>query len=224
MRYIPPPHKPTTYDTVLTITDTSISDSGTRVIYITPSAPCTDINTVAPPINVGTASGTRYISTASSNLELTTLPVQDRHIIPGFQHKLVGIGPLCDHRWKVLYKKHTVYILDEASKVLLQGWREPTGARIWRFLLQPGIHHHTNNRSPDSPPPPLPTLMANNYYDMPSVNSLVRFLHAAAGFSVKSTWLASIKTGNYATWPGLNCENSKTYCLTNVETIKVHMT
>ena len=179
---------------------------------------------MAPPIKVGTPSGTRYISTASSNLELTTIPVRDGHIIPGFQHKLIGIGPLCDHRCKLLLKKHTVYILDEASKVLLQGWREPTGARICCFLLQLGIHHHTNNRSPDAPPPPLPTLMANNSYDMPSVNSLVWFLHAAAGFFFKSTWLAAIKSGNYSTWPGLNCENSKTYCPTTVETIKVHMT
>ena len=142
--------------------DTSISYSGARGIYIIPSDPCTDINTVAPPINVGTASLTLYISTASSNLKLTTLTVRYGHIVPGFQHNLIGIGPLYDHGYKVLYCKHTVYVLDEATKVLLQGWCEPTGSCIWRFLIQPGIQHHTPNRSPHTPPPPLPTLTAKN--------------------------------------------------------------
>ena len=59
---------------------------------------------------------------------------------------------------------------------------------------------------------------------MPSVKALVRFLHAAAGFPVKSTWLAAIKAGNYATWPGLTYENAKTYHPTTKGTLKAHMT
>ena len=59
---------------------------------------------------------------------------------------------------------------------------------------------------------------------MPSVKSLVRFLHAAAGFPIKSTWLAAIWAGNYATCPGLTYENAKTYHPTTGETLKGHMT
>ena len=59
---------------------------------------------------------------------------------------------------------------------------------------------------------------------MPSVKALIRFLHAADGFPVKSTWLASIRAGNYATWTGLTYENTKTYHLTTAETLKGHMT
>ena len=59
---------------------------------------------------------------------------------------------------------------------------------------------------------------------MPSVKALVRFLHVAAVFLVKSTWIAAIRAGNYSTWPGLTYENSKTYHLTTAETLKGHMT
>ena len=59
---------------------------------------------------------------------------------------------------------------------------------------------------------------------MPSVKALVRFLHAAAVFPVKSTWLAAIRAGNYATWPGLKYDNAKTYHPTIAETLKGHIT
>ena len=34
---------------------------------------------------------------------------------------------------------------------------------------------------------------ANNVYDLPSVEALVRYMHAAAGFLVSSTWLRAMK-------------------------------
>ena len=116
--------------------ETVIVDSGASGIYLTPTATFTDINTAAPNINVVTASGTRYTTSSSCNLQLPTIPVRGGHILPGFQHNLLGIGPLCNRGCKVIYDKHVVHILDETSKVLLQGWREPTGTRLWRFSLK----------------------------------------------------------------------------------------
>jgi hypothetical protein len=49
---------------------------------------------------------------------------------------------------------------------------------------------------------------ALNAHDLPSVLALVHYLHAAAGFPVKSTWLAAIKAGNFASWPGLTYANA----------------
>jgi hypothetical protein len=48
---------------------------------------------------------------------------------------------------------------------------------------------------------------ALNAHDLPSVSALVHYLHAAAGFLVKSTWLAAIKAGNFASWLGLTYAN-----------------
>ena len=33
---------------------------------------------------------------------------------------------------------------------------------------------------------------ANNAYDLPSLEALARYMHAAAGFPVRSTWLRAI--------------------------------
>ena len=45
-------------------------------------------------------------------------------------------------------------------------------------------------------------------YDLPSIEDLVRYMHAAAGFPVKSTWFKAIKKGNFESWPGLNYKNT----------------
>ena len=60
-------------------------------------------------------------------------------------------------------------------------------------------------------------------YNLPSVESLVRYMHVAAGFPVKSTYLKAIKKGNFATWPVLTYSSVEEYCPHAVETIKEHM-
>ena len=52
---------------------------------------------------------------------------------------------------------------------------------------------------------------AHSVYDLPSVEALVHYMHAASGFSVKSTWLKSIKHGNFDSWPGLTYKNAAKY-------------
>ena len=63
-----------------------------------------------------------------------------------------------------------------------------------------------------------------NAHNLPSVCALVHYLHACAGFPVRSTWLAAIKAGNFASWPGLTYTNAAKYCPVSVETLKGHMT
>ena len=53
--------------------------------------------------------------------------------------------------------------------------------------------------------------------------ALFRYIHAAEGFPVKSTWIKSIKHGKYNSWPGLTYNNAEKYCPQSVETIKGHM-
>ena len=58
---------------------------------------------------------------------------------------------------------------------------------------------------------------------VPSVGALVPYLHTAAGFPVKSTWLAAIKAGNSSTWTGLTYTNASRYCPSSEETVKCHL-
>jgi hypothetical protein len=117
--------------------------------------------------------------------------------MPSFKHTLFGVGPLCDNGCRVLFDSASVTIFDKTDdSILLQGWREPTGAKLWRFSLLPdnNASHHVSLPTPNDTPSAL------NATDLPSIGALVHYLHAAAGFPVKSTWLAAIKAGNYASW------------------------
>eukprot|EP00804_Cyclotella_cryptica_P015599 CCRYP_003604-RA/>CCRYP_003604-RA protein AED:0.37 eAED:0.36 QI:0/-1/0/1/-1/1/1/0/403 len=40
-----------------------------------------------------------------------------------------------------------------------------------------------------------------NVYKLPSIEHTIRYLHVAAGFPTKTTWLPAIRRGNYKTWP-----------------------
>jgi len=146
--------------------------------------------------------------------------------MPGFQHTLIGVGPICDANFSVLFNPDSVKIFDPTGRVILSGWRETIGAKLWRMALIPDAAALAV--VPDPPPlrpgaAQLATLSAYSAYDLPSVEALVRYLHAAAGFPVKSTWLKAIKAGNFASWPGLTFENASKYCPTAEETILGHL-
>ena len=79
----------------------------------------------------------------------------------------------------------------------MQAWREKNLPKLWRFTLKPTGQENIDTATN------LMTTEAHNSYDLPSLEYLVRYMHAAAGFTVKSTWLKAIKKGNFATWPGL---------------------
>ena len=66
-------------------------------------------------------------------------------------------------------------------------------------------------------------IKANSAYDLPSLEALVRYFHAAAGFPVSTTWLNAIKVVNYRTRPGLTLANVTAYCPAADETIKGHI-
>ena len=108
-------------------------------------------------------------------------------------------------------------VISPKGKTILTGWRENTLPKLWRFALKTNgqeiIYTTTNLIAP----------AAHNAYDLPSLEALVKYMHAAAGFTVKSTWLRAIKKGNFATWPGLTYSNAAKYCPQSVEALKGHM-
>ena len=67
-----------------------------------------------------------------------------------------------------------------------------------------------------------PVAINANY--LPIIGDLLRYLHAAAGFPVKFTWLTGIKSGNFNSWPGLSYSNASKYCPVSVESTQFHLT
>ena len=116
------------------------------------------------------------------------------------------------------YKKEDVAVLSPKGEPIIQGWREDKLPRLWIFALSPdkkqkGFYTTTSQNKPE----------ANNVYDLPSMEALVRYMHATAGFPVRSTWIKAIKNGNFNSWPGLTYNNAEKYCPQSMETIKGHM-
>jgi hypothetical protein len=63
----------------------------------------------------------------------------------------------------------------------------------------------------------------HNVYELPSVESTIRYLHGAAGFPTKASWLKAICKGNYLSWPLINVKNVAKYFPESEETQKGHM-
>eukprot|EP01082_Thalassiosira_pseudonana_P012372 g11214.t1 g11214 contig5:382941-386300(-) len=59
--------------------------------------------------------------------------------------------------------------------------------------------------------------------ELPSTEQAIRYLHAAAGFPPKTTWLKAIRAGNFVTWPGISAESVYKFFPESEETQKGHM-
>jgi hypothetical protein len=64
---------------------------------------------------------------------------------------------------------------------------------------------------------------ANSIYTLQSILQSITYLHAAAGFPVKETWIDAIKAGNFIAWPSLTTSAVQKYCPDSNETQKGHM-
>lgn len=62
-----------------------------------------------------------------------------------------------------------------------------------------------------------------NNYTIPAVPQMIKFLHAAAGYPVISTWLKAIRKNHFMSWPGLSAETVRRHLLPSPHTGKGHM-
>ncbi len=63
----------------------------------------------------------------------------------------------------------------------------------------------------------------HNIYELPSIEPAIRYLHAAAGFPTKESWLRAIRQGNYNSWPLINVKNVARHFPESEETQKGNM-
>ena len=161
-------------------------------------------------------------STGTGDLDLPYLPLGlpiKGHLISGFRHTLIGVGPLWDADCTVTFTREAVIGRYQQGTPVLTGWCEASGPRLWIIALKPeeenlpSMPHDAN----------LDTLLVYSAYDLPSVAALKRYLHAAAGYPVQSTWLKAISAGNYSSWPGLTLANATKYCPSSAATIMGHL-
>ena len=163
-----------------------------------------------------TADGTTHQSNTTATIHLDTTPplTAAGYVIPNFPHTLLSVGKIVDENCRVLFDNHKVSVLNKSNRPILTGWREASGSRLWRIPI-------TENPNPQTSP--SPTHIATNAYTIPTTKELIAYYHAAAGYPVKSTWLAAIKAGNYATWPGLTTTRASKHYPDTIATPKGHM-
>ena len=118
--------------------------------------------------------------------------------------------------WRIPLQQHVTNL--NTQTLLLDG---PTGTESLNSLYavpsSPTLRHHIETLSTNSEE------AINNVYELPSVEQSIRYLHGAAGFPTKATWLKSIRNGNYLSWPLLNVKNVSKYFPESEETQKGHM-
>ena len=51
------------------------------------------------------------------------------------------------------------------------------------------------------------TESALNVYTLPSIRQTMYFLHAAAGFPMKDSWVKTIEQGHYHSWLGIDASS-----------------
>ena len=101
-------------------------DSGTTHLYITPNAPYGQLNTTEKQIRVGTANVKVAVSTAKTTLHIPQLAADfptTGHIMPTFTNTLIGVGPIFDANFSVVFRKEDVTVMSPEGKPILQRWR-----------------------------------------------------------------------------------------------------
>ncbi len=150
-------------------------------------------------------------------------PAKDIHITPGIsENSLISTSKMADTGYITVFDQEQVKIYDaNNTKIIatrgavINGWRN-TGTGMWRVALLPTVSNtNTDTALLDRPPTeflpnrPPPTEAIHNVYELKTKPELVRYLHAAAGYPTKFTWLKAIKNKQYASWPGLTTDAVK---------------
>jgi hypothetical protein len=145
-----------------------------------------------------------------------TTAAREALVLPGLKKSLGSINKRSEEGYTTIFhpgknrvtvhKPDTLTMIYSKPPVLLG--HKPRGSKLWTMQIKCDKH------KPER---------VNNVYNLPSTVQTIRFLHAAAGYPVKDTWITSINAGNYSTWPGLMAKAVRRHFPESEKTQKGHM-
>ena len=94
--------------------NTALVDSGAISIFLIEYAPKKNVNPDAPHIKIGANAGSPIISAATCYVSLPELPLDfptAGHVMKGFNENLVGIGPIFDAKYSMLFNDESAMII-----------------------------------------------------------------------------------------------------------------
>jgi len=168
--------------------------------------------------------GAAVAASHTTNLPFSSLSAKARKadVLPALkQNSLVSVGKFADASYTTIFHPHgegvTVhkpgtFKLRLLRAPVLQGWRDANG--LWRLSRDQGKPLEEPSKGKET---------AANVYNLPLTSQAIRYLHAAAGFPTKDSWIKAINNGNYVTWPGLSAEMANKHFPESVETQKGHL-
>lgn len=166
-----------------------IIDSGATSHFATPTVKIRKTN-IPSRTQVYLPDGSVIQGSVKGELPIPTLPTKARAIdvLPQLQKSLLSVGKLADEGYTTIFHPreqgvtiHREGTIDcvETAPPEIQGWRTENG--LWEMNSDGKIDE------------------AHSIYSLPSIPAAIRYLHAAAGYPTKATWMKAIKAGNYIT-------------------------
>jgi hypothetical protein len=188
-------------------------------------------------------------TTLTKLLHNVRAPAQDVNIVPSLvENSLLSTSTIYNENEVNFYDTKTTNITVLAEAVL-KGWRCPR-TNLWQVPLVPIVTNLNTDTLVLDHPSGQNSLISmytvettqishdhvalqmcknhrqeylHNVYELPSLKPTIRYLHGAAGFPTKASWLKAICKGNYLSWPLINVKNVAKYFPESKETQKGHM-
>ncbi len=199
-----------------------VIDSGATSSFVRPEENLPITGASNKIVNLPDGSSIRATHTTMLPFESLSAEARKADVLPGLRpNSLVSVGKFSDAGYTTVFhphgegvtvhKKNTIR-LRVFRKPVLQGWRDANGLwRVSRNEKKPIVVSRSKKET------------AASAYSLPSISQTVRYLHAAAGFPTKDSWIKAINNGNYKTWPGITAHVVSKHFPESVETQKGHM-
>jgi hypothetical protein len=127
------------------------------------------------------------------------------NIVPNLHSTLISVPKMADVDYIAVFDKKEARIYKDAMTTIVSATKDPilvapccqdTG--LWKLNLD---YEVLGNKYPDQFITGVDK--ANTIFALPNTGQSLLNHHALAGFPPKETFLAAVRAGNYATWPGL---------------------
>jgi hypothetical protein len=132
---------------------------------------------------------------------------READILPGLKTPLISVNKMAEEGYTTIFHPGEEGVtIHKKGTVSITTTEPPKDAKLRTTLA-----HETLKEQ------------AHNAYNLPSISQTVRYLHAAAGFPVRDTWIKAIKAGKYNTWPTIMPTSVRRHFPESDETQHGHM-
>ncbi len=201
---------------------TMVVDSGATSSFVCPGENLPITGPSSKVVNLPNGSAIQATHTTMLPFKSLSDEARKADVLPGLlPNSLISVRKIADADYTTIFhprgegvtvRKKNTFWLQLLRKPVLQGWHNANG--LWQLSRDKRKPIHGSRRKQK---------VAANVYSLPSMPQTIRYLHAAAGFPPKDTWIKATKNGNYATWPGITNKAVNRHFPELVETQKGHM-